>query len=651
MAVLQWGGGYIRTELLYQEVNRMIRHLKKSLLVLTAAGLALCLLLGTLFLISARPGGLGGPARIVVYSYGSILEINKGDGGYSEIVTAVENELRQTGKFKLMPRPSYPAGGLAEYLSENGTAAGLEIVYDEPVRLGWIREKNISRLFVDLDELLLFRAGADDGAYRPGAYALSSCEVLHKAISGLDWAGAGGYGIGNPGRIAAKYGEYIINLNRGEKGYDAILGALLNAMRETGHTGRFYALTPRDFPDGGLKGYLDDAGVAVWLELIYDEPVRFALFGKDAVRCQLIDLDEAAFYWAPENYYGLYRTERYSLSGAAVLHRAVAAFFADLAERGVTGYVTGIREDEILVVASALPGLAGKPEACWVKIPPGMSTPPALGQKVAVSFDRIIDLSYYPWVAVAAAITVLEPQAYPGARLTEAEAVGAALPLPEERSNYLVYRMVWAVKEITFDRAKGQWLLTFANGWDLEQESLVAIDDATAAAARLRSAFIITEDLLVNGVDLFVFHRDRDRVPGESVAKVVQTFGEPLSRGLRQKEASLLNPDYMVYWDNWVYQDIQFKLSAVRFKDEPEPAAPERLVSIYITGSQFETFRGIRVGDPLEKVFEKYGRAEIYDGRVSYGGDLLPFVQFVIENEKVTGIILTSGYITGDQAF
>jgi hypothetical protein len=64
---------------------------------------------------------------------------------------------------------------------------------------------------------------------------------------------------------------------------------------------------------------------------------------------------------------------------------------------------------------------------------------------------------------------------------------------------------------------------------------------------------------------------------------------------------------------------------------------------IDLTSSVFQTSRGIKIGDSLSKVIEKYGKTEIYNlsdspnyYEYSYSSDFITF--FIDKNEKVIGL-------------
>ncbi len=129
---------------------------------------------------------------------------------------------------------------------------------------------------------------------------------------------------------------------------------------------------------------------------------------------------------------------------------------------------------------------------------------------------------------------------------------------------------------------------------------------------------------------------------GSSAAKVIEKFGTPAKRSQTTDEA-YQNPDYMVYWDTWNYPGLTIKFLSSCKKNKPAPKLPDKVFSIIVSSTKYETFRGIKIGDQYTKVLEKYGATRKEDNSYNYGVDLLS-IQFKISKGIVTKIILDSTF-------
>ena len=64
----------------------------------------------------------------------------------------------------------------------NGVAAGLEIIYDEPLELNFDEKRIVRRLFIDLDNAHFFIWEINDGSYGSDAFPLAKIGELRAAL-------------------------------------------------------------------------------------------------------------------------------------------------------------------------------------------------------------------------------------------------------------------------------------------------------------------------------------------------------------------------------------------------------------------------------------------------------------------------------------
>lgn len=120
--------------------------------------------------------------------------------------------------------------------------------------------------------------------------------------------------------------------------------------------------------------------------------------------------------------------------------------------------------------------------------------------------------------------------------------------------------------------------------------------------------------------------------------QIENLFGEPLEVK-RSSETSYHNPDYNMYFERWIFPDIEIEFITNEAKGKPAPETPGSILNISATSNLYPTHRKIRVGDPLEKVFKAYGKAKLEDGVYTYSQDL-SYIEFSVSNGKVLKITL-----------
>lgn len=119
-------------------------------------------------------------------------------------------------------------------------------------------------------------------------------------------------------------------------------------------------------------------------------------------------------------------------------------------------------------------------------------------------------------------------------------------------------------------------------------------------------------------------------------AAVRAKMGEPIEKN-RVAEQSVHNPDYLAYWETWKYPGIEITFLNNGARNEDAPTDPGMLFVVVVTRSDVPTGRGIRVGDSVDRVVEKYGPARTESGVYYYEAGL-QYVAFTVVTGRVTRI-------------
>lgn len=89
----------------------------------------------------------------------------------------------------------------------------------------------------------------------------------------------------------------------------------------------------------------------------------------------------------------------------------------------------------------------------------------------------------------------------------------------------------------------------------------------------------------------------------------------------QRSEPSPHDPEAItVHWEIWYYPGIELYFINSAARKEPRPAEPGNLWQIKVTSPAYPTARGVAVGDPLDRVFERYGETGGTDGWYYYLG-------------------------------
>lgn len=121
---------------------------------------------------------------------------------------------------------------------------------------------------------------------------------------------------------------------------------------------------------------------------------------------------------------------------------------------------------------------------------------------------------------------------------------------------------------------------------------------------------------------------------------VKNIYGAPFRRKVETIE-SPNNPDYVVYLTSWIYPDFEVRFINSIEKSLPKPKEPGNVFAITVKSNKFQSYRGIRVEDPVSKVIERYGPASnaIIDDRGSKFYEWqLNYIRFGVSKGKVSEI-------------
>ena len=127
---------------------------------------------------------------------------------------------------------------------------------------------------------------------------------------------------------------------------------------------------------------------------------------------------------------------------------------------------------------------------------------------------------------------------------------------------------------------------------------------------------------------------------GASWKHVTNIYGAPFRRKVEKIE-SPNNPDYVVYLTSWIYPDFEVCFLNSVEKSLPKPEEPGNVFAITVKSNKFQSYRGIRVGDPVGKIVERYGPAST--GILDESGSKfyewqLNYIKFGVSRGKVSNI-------------
>lgn len=117
--------------------------------------------------------------------------------------------------------------------------------------------------------------------------------------------------------------------------------------------------------------------------------------------------------------------------------------------------------------------------------------------------------------------------------------------------------------------------------------------------------------------------------------EVLRTLGAPLDK-IVDEDPSLHNPDYTCYYETWSYPQLKIIFLTSAANDDPMPETG-LVFAIEATSPKYATPRGIKVGDPKDKLFKEYGKPIVSEGFYSYEDDMST-LSFTIEDGMINCI-------------
>ena len=119
--------------------------------------------------------------------------------------------------------------------------------------------------------------------------------------------------------------------------------------------------------------------------------------------------------------------------------------------------------------------------------------------------------------------------------------------------------------------------------------------------------------------------------------QVYKTLGEPIQRQA-WAGPEIKNFSHQLYWESWEYSGVSILFSNSELKGQPHTAAPGTVYRLKVTGRGLSTFRGIKIGDKLEKLFAVYGPNQLINGAYRYHSNGLIYLEFTEAKGRVSGI-------------
>ena len=150
--------------------------------------------------------------------------------------------------------------------------------------------------------------------------------------------------------------------------------------------------------------------------------------------------------------------------------------------------------------------------------------------------------------------------------------------------------------------------------------TLVCINSKTVTKDIVKSKEIKNNETIKKPVEFWKSSTSEDfQIAGIGIdstgSEVLKTLGEPKEK--KQKtEPGVNNPDYDICWETWIYPDIEVVFVTGLEKGKPIPGIPDKVMEVNVFKGDYETKRGIKIGDPITKVVDMYGESDNY----SYNG-------------------------------
>jgi|GEM_PF-933777 len=249
-------------------------------------------------------------------------------------------------------------------------------------------------------------------------------------------------------------------------------------------------------------------------------------------------------------------------------------------EPGIIGYVMKKEDGRILVVDSSPKdfsdsgGVAEFYDAIWFS---GAPEDIEVGEKVKVWFGEVRES--YPAQSSAKRIEVVTGVRPEGAMLTEAEAIAKALSSVENKEDFLV-----AVKSVEFDTEKGEWNIQLK---DVHGDRIldITIEDGLSPESSKEAAPLEPDvDLALGRLKV---NMTRPEIDGLMETELVRS---------EKDNAYGIESEYLHYEDGTIIHLVEGKI-----------------YSITVSSGYYSTPRGLKAGDPEERVRELYGEPSHID--------------------------------------
>ena len=120
-------------------------------------------------------------------------------------------------------------------------------------------------------------------------------------------------------------------------------------------------------------------------------------------------------------------------------------------------------------------------------------------------------------------------------------------------------------------------------------------------------------------------------------AEVYKTLGQPLRREAWVGSV-IKNFSHQLYWEAWEYSGVSILFTSSELKSQPRSAVPGTVYRLKVTGRGLSTFRGIKIGDKIEKLFAVYGQNQLTNGAYRYHSNGLTYLEFAETKGRVSGI-------------
>lgn len=134
--------------------------------------------------------------------------------------------------------------------------------------------------------------------------------------------------------------------------------------------------------------------------------------------------------------------------------------------------------------------------------------------------------------------------------------------------------------------------------------------------------------------------------PGYTWLQVTEIYKEPLRKEIMLMDSE--NPNCINYFYTWTYPDFKVGFLNIEDKDAPIPKDPGEVFSITVTSNKYPSFRGIKVGDSVDKVRKRYNNLPLGTFPYTSSKDCLiyeccpNYIMFDLLNKKVNKITISS---------